>query len=187
MASTASTASAAATTVSTTATTTTLKDRIAELNIQIAEFTKQKAVLEAELDLQEKVPKYIEEAIATLVLHLGKNKKWETRIRKALQEHLKSTPKCDQEVENAKRDIWIYTDFIKYKWNDKNVEYSVQLEDEMYNAPASPSDCDVRENCLIVYNSGKWDDLEEFDLMYIPLLVAYYNGDIERNCNLNLE
>ena len=166
---------------------TTLKDRIAELNAQIAELTKQKAVLEAELDLQEKVPKYIEDAIATLVLHLGKNKKWETRIRKALQSHLKSTPECDQEVENAKRDIWIYTDFIKYKWDDDNVEYNVQLEDEMYNAPAIPSDGEVRENCLIVYNSDEWDDLEEFDPKYIPVLVAYYNGDIERNCNLSLE
>lgn len=180
-------ASASASAASATATATTLQDRIAELNAQISELTKQKAVLEAELDLQEKVPKYIEEAIATLVLHLGKNKKWETRIRKALQEHLRSTPECDQEVENAKRDIWIYTDFIRYMWDDDNVEYSVELEDEMYNAPASPSDEEVRENCLIVYNSDEWDDLKEFDLMYIPVLVAYYNGDIERNCNLSLE
>ena len=129
----------------------------------------------------------VSETMTTLVRHLGKNKNWENRIETALKKNLKSTPKCDQQAENAKRDIWFYTDFIRYKWNHERVEYSVVLEDDMYRVPAKPSDNDVRESCLAVYNSGKWDDLKWFNLMYIPVLIAYYNGDIECNCNLSLD
>lgn len=165
----------------------TLEDRIASLDAQIKDLNEQKALLEAELDLQTKVPRYIDKVVSTLVSHLGKSKKWEARIRKSLEENLKSTPKCNQESENAKRDIWIYTDFIRYKWNDENVEYSVELADDLYNAPADPSDYELREKCLIIYNSDDWKGFEDFDLKYIPVLFAYYNEDIEYNCDLSLD
>lgn len=156
-----------------------LKSKIAELDAQIKELNKQKESLEIELNVQEKVPLYIKHVIKTLEDNLGKNKSWQTRIRTSLKNSLMSVPEFEESAENVKRDIWIYSDIISYKWKDettceiKDIEYVSERPDSLYKFEGTSN------NWLTVYHTNNWDDIKKLDMKSIPILIGYYDGKFD--------
>ena len=162
--------------------------RIAALKAEIEELDARSAALKLELNQLEKVPAYIDKAIKLLSGTAGKNITWQNKVRKILEEHLKSEPEYEGRHEYTKRADLIITNTVEYNWDGKKYIYSylqvsddderrAYFGDDYYSKDASmgTDPYGLQDACV---GFGSWKDLDDFDMKYLPVLIAYLEGEM---------
>lgn len=166
-----------------------IKATIAEYTAQIEELREKKAAAEREYDQLVTLPKYIDDSMETLVKHFGPNAEWEAIIREALTENLTSTPVCENEAVWQERGVCEDHETVTYHWKEVRIAYRSPVERESWRSSTPEpyfvcayDDGDDAEDvycvCVNLRRRRKWDDCAELSLIYMPILVAYLDGNI---------
>ena len=156
-------------------------DRIATIKKEITiinkEIDRHKSVLNklyGELYQIEALPAYLVDITETLTKHFGENSEWINTITEAIKTNLDCIPLC--ELDNS-----IDRHRCSYTWNTTDISYYVYCwhDEDIYLEGGEEDDGDdVRINCIYTYTEKKWDNFKDFDLKYIPILIAYMKNDL---------
>ena len=152
----------------------TTADRIATINKEIARHKRALAKLQSELHQIEAIPDYLEDVIETLTEHFGENPEWINTITEASKKNLNSIP--EYEFDNS-----IDHQHYSYVWNNIHIHYEVSFwndEDVYLEGGEGDDGDDVRTDCIYTYTEKNWDNFKDFNLKYIPILIAYMKNDL---------
>ena len=156
-------------------------DRIATIKKEITiinkEIDRHKSVLNklyGELYQIEALSAYLADVIETLTKHFGENPEWINTITEAIKTNLGCVPLC--ELDNS-----INRQRCSYTWNTTDISYYVNcwyVEDIYMEGGEGDDVYDLRINCIYIYSEENWDNFKDFNLKYIPILIAYMKNNL---------
>lgn len=163
-------------------------DRITALKAEIRDLKARCNACELELNKLEKVPVYIDRAIKRLIGAYGKNIRWQKKIHAILKEHLKSAPKYKTKFEMGKYEKMVIHS-VDYIWDNTNYaychidagmgDYFTYFGHNYYESDRSLGNSGVVQDSCVEFSG--WDDFNEFDMKYFPILIAYLEGELPLN------